>query len=119
MTSESTSVTRPQPPSASSRHRMPCPPLTLPSSLATKKFKTVRTDEVKAPMDYAIVTGWQAIMNAIFFLPINGDLLKHAHLSNGFKIIRGKPNSPQTSLTSPSSRQKDLQATEGRRCLSH
>ncbi len=41
-----------------------------------EKFKTARTDEVKAPMDYAIVTGWQAIVKAIFPSAIDGDLLK-------------------------------------------
>ncbi len=54
-----------------------------------EKFKIVRTDEVKAPMDYAIVTGWQAIMKAIFPSAIDGDLLKLVHLSNGFKMIPG------------------------------
>ena len=54
-----------------------------------EKFKTVRSDEVKAPMDYAIVTGWQAIMKAIFPSAIDGDLLKLVHLSNGFKMILG------------------------------
>lgn len=54
-----------------------------------EKFKTVRTDEVKAPMDFAIVTGWQAIMKAIFPSTIDGDLLKLVHLSNGFKAIPG------------------------------
>jgi fatty acid synthase subunit alpha, fungi type len=54
-----------------------------------EKFKTARTDEVKAPMDYAIVTGWQAIMKAIFPSAIDGDLLKLVHLSNGFKMIPG------------------------------
>jgi len=54
-----------------------------------EKFKTVRTDEVKAPMDFAIVTGWQAIMKAIFPSSIDGDLLKLVHLSNGFRVIPG------------------------------
>jgi acyl dehydratase len=54
-----------------------------------EKFKTVRTDEVKAPMDFAIVTGWQAIMKAIFPSAIDGDLLKLVHLSNGFRAIPG------------------------------
>ncbi|KAI0264369.1 fatty acid synthase [Gloeopeniophorella convolvens] len=52
-------------------------------------FKAVRTDEVKAPMDFAIVTGWQAIMKAIFPTTIDGDLLKLVHLSNGFKVVPG------------------------------
>jgi fatty acid synthase subunit alpha, fungi type len=54
-----------------------------------EKFKTVRTDEVKAPMDFAIVTGWQAIMKAIFPSTIDGDLLKLVHLSNGFRAVPG------------------------------
>ncbi|KAI9439787.1 fatty acid synthase [Lactarius indigo] len=54
-----------------------------------ENFKTTRTDEVKAPMDFAIVTGWQAIMKAIFPATIDGDLLKLVHLSNGFKIVPG------------------------------
>jgi len=54
-----------------------------------EKFKTARTDEVKAPMDFAIVTGWQAIMKAIFPSSIDGDLLKLVHLSNGFKVVPG------------------------------
>ncbi|KAG2076495.1 hypothetical protein BDR04DRAFT_694370 [Suillus decipiens] len=52
-------------------------------------FKTARTEIVKAPMDFAIVTGWQAIMKAIFPVPIDGDLLKLVHLSNGFRLIPG------------------------------
>ena len=54
-----------------------------------EKFTTTRTDEVKAPMDFAIVTGWEAIMKAIFPATINGDLLKLVHLSNGFKVVPG------------------------------
>jgi len=54
-----------------------------------EKFKAVRTDEVKTPMDFAIVTGWQAIMKAIFPSVIDGDLLKLVHLSNGFKVVPG------------------------------
>ena len=52
-----------------------------------ERFKTV--DDVKAPMDYAIVTGWQAIMKAVFPSSIDGDLLKLVHLFNGFKMILG------------------------------
>ena len=50
-------------------------------------FKSTRTDEVQAPMDFAIVTGWQAIMKAIFPKEIDGDLLKLVHLSNGFRLL--------------------------------
>ncbi|PCH42040.1 fatty acid synthase [Wolfiporia cocos MD-104 SS10] len=52
-------------------------------------FKSVRTDRAQAPMDFAIVTGWQAIMKAIFPSSIDGDLLKLVHLSNGFRIVDG------------------------------
>ncbi|EIW84299.1 fatty acid synthase [Coniophora puteana RWD-64-598 SS2] len=52
-------------------------------------FKSVRSSSVKAPMDFAIVTGWQAIMKAIFPASIDGDLLKLVHLSNGFRVVNG------------------------------
>jgi fatty acid synthase subunit beta len=54
-----------------------------------ESFKTVRRDGVQAPMDFAIVTGWQAIMQSIFPAAIDGDLLKLVHLSNGFKVVPG------------------------------
>lgn len=42
-----------------------------------------------APMDFAIVIGWKAIMKAIFPKTIDGDLLKLVHLSNGYRMIPG------------------------------
>ncbi|EKM78079.1 hypothetical protein AGABI1DRAFT_61049 [Agaricus bisporus var. burnettii JB137-S8] len=54
-----------------------------------ESFKNVRNDSVQAPMDFAIVTGWQAIMRSIFPADIDGDLLKLVHLSNGFKMVEG------------------------------
>lgn len=42
-----------------------------------------------APMDFAIVTGWKAIIKAIFPRIIDGDILKLVHLSNGFKMSPG------------------------------
>ncbi|KAH8100945.1 fatty acid synthase [Cristinia sonorae] len=54
-------------------------------------FKTTRNAEVQAPMDFAIVTGWQAIMKSVFPSTIDGDLLKLVHLSNGFKLLPGVP----------------------------
>ncbi|KAL1917786.1 uncharacterized protein VTP21DRAFT_3620 [Calcarisporiella thermophila] len=42
-----------------------------------------------APMDFAIVVGWKAIIKAIFPRTIDGDLLKLVHLSNGFRMIDG------------------------------
>ncbi len=54
-----------------------------------ESFKSVRSEKVQAPMDFAIVAGWQSIMKAIFPDAIDGDLLKLVHLSNGFKILDG------------------------------
>ncbi|KAJ7077160.1 fatty acid synthase [Mycena belliarum] len=54
-----------------------------------ESFQTVRNEQVSAPMDFAIVTGWQAIMKSIFPASIDGDLLKLVHLSNGFRMVDG------------------------------
>ena len=45
--------------------------------------------EVYAPMDFAIVVGWKAIMKAIFPKAIDGDLLRLVHLSNSFRMLPG------------------------------
>ncbi|VVT56943.1 uncharacterized protein SAPINGB_P005430 [Magnusiomyces paraingens] len=42
-----------------------------------------------APMDFAIVAGWKAIIKAIFPKVIDGDILKLVHLSNSFNMIPG------------------------------
>ncbi|ODQ82934.1 hypothetical protein BABINDRAFT_78539 [Babjeviella inositovora NRRL Y-12698] len=42
-----------------------------------------------APMDFAIVAGWKAIMKAIFPKSVDGDLLRLVHLSNGYKMLPG------------------------------
>ncbi|CCD27159.1 tetrafunctional fatty acid synthase subunit FAS1 NDAI_0J02670 [Naumovozyma dairenensis CBS 421] len=42
-----------------------------------------------APMDFAIVVGWRAIIKAIFPNTVDGDLLKLVHMSNGYKMISG------------------------------
>lgn len=44
---------------------------------------------VYAPMDFAIVIGWKAIMKAIFPKDIDGDLLRLVHLSNSFRMLPG------------------------------
>ncbi|KAJ7200860.1 acyl transferase domain-containing protein [Mycena pura] len=54
-----------------------------------ESFKTVQNELVSAPMDFAIVTGGQAIIKSIFPASINGDLLKLVHLSNGFRKVEG------------------------------
>ncbi|KAK7446754.1 fatty acid synthase alpha subunit Lsd1 [Stygiomarasmius scandens] len=54
-----------------------------------ESFKTVRQDKISAPMDFAIVAGWQAIIKAIFPFAIDGDLLKLVHLSNSFRMMKG------------------------------
>ncbi|THV02954.1 hypothetical protein K435DRAFT_852388 [Dendrothele bispora CBS 962.96] len=46
--------------------------------------KTVRQSKINAPMDFAIVAGWQAIIEAIFPKATDGDLLKLVRLSNSF-----------------------------------
>ncbi|KAI0348905.1 hypothetical protein OH77DRAFT_1594518 [Trametes cingulata] len=48
-----------------------------------------------APMNFAIVTGWQAIMTSIFPAPIDSDLLKLVHLLNGFSSAFLKVQDPQ------------------------
>ncbi|KAI0635636.1 fatty acid synthase [Trametes polyzona] len=55
----------------------------------SEAFKSARNETPLAPMDFAIVAGWQAIMKAIFPTPIDGDLLKLVHLSNGFRLLPG------------------------------
>ncbi len=45
--------------------------------------------ETFAPMDFAIVAGWKAIIKALFPKTIDGDLLKLVHLSNGFSMVPG------------------------------
>ncbi|EAU85370.1 fatty acid synthetase alpha subunit [Coprinopsis cinerea okayama7 len=52
-------------------------------------YKGARSASVRAPMDFAIVTGWQAIMKSIFPSAIDGDLLRLVHLSNGFRMVDG------------------------------
>ncbi|KAK9477444.1 acyl transferase domain-containing protein [Lipomyces japonicus] len=42
-----------------------------------------------APMDFAIVVGWKAILKALFPKTIDGDLLRLVHLSNSFKMYPG------------------------------
>ncbi|KAF8299660.1 hypothetical protein DL93DRAFT_2102899 [Clavulina sp. PMI_390] len=57
-----------------------------------EKYRTTRMAEVEVPMDFAIVTGWQYIMRAIFPDAVDGDLLKLVHLSSAFKIL--EPSKP-------------------------
>ena len=45
--------------------------------------------KVHAPMDFAIVVGWRAIIKAIFPDTVDGDLLKLVHLSNGYRMVPG------------------------------
>ncbi|KAG1096468.1 hypothetical protein G6F39_006700 [Rhizopus arrhizus] len=44
---------------------------------------------VYAPMDFAIVVGWKAIIKAIFPKVIDGDLLRLVHMSNGYRLLDG------------------------------
>lgn len=43
--------------------------------------------EQLAPMDFAIIIGWKAIMKAIFPESVDGDILKLVHLSNAYSIL--------------------------------
>lgn len=52
-------------------------------------FVTRSGKETLAPMDFAIVIGWKAIIKAIFPETVDGDLLKLVHLSNGYRMIPG------------------------------
>ena len=52
-------------------------------------YTSARNKPVQAPMDFAIVTGWKAIMKSIFPSAIDGDLLRLVHLSNGFRMVEG------------------------------
>jgi fatty acid synthase subunit beta len=52
-------------------------------------FKERRNKNILAPMDYAIVLGWQSIMKTIFPEAIDGDLINLVHLSNGFRFVEG------------------------------
>ncbi|ODO06611.1 hypothetical protein I350_03968 [Cryptococcus amylolentus CBS 6273] len=52
-------------------------------------FTVARNEKIQAPMDFAIVMGWQSVMKAIFPDDIDGDLLKLVHLSNGFRVMEG------------------------------
>ncbi|PPQ98107.1 hypothetical protein CVT26_003277 [Gymnopilus dilepis] len=59
------------------------------SSATKAKLSRLRGRKVQAPMDFTIVTGWQAIMKSVFPAAIDGDLLKLVHLSNGFRMVDG------------------------------
>lgn len=45
--------------------------------------------DLYAPMDFAIVVGWKAMMKPLFSEGIDSDLLKLVHLSNGFRMAPG------------------------------
>ncbi|KAL0959379.1 hypothetical protein HGRIS_014632 [Hohenbuehelia grisea] len=49
-----------------------------------ESFKKSRTADVKAPMDFAIVIGWQTIMKSIFLSAINSNFFKLVH---GFRMV--------------------------------
>eukprot|EP01135_Chromosphaera_perkinsii_P010233 Nk52_evm6s2062 gene=Nk52_evmTU6s2062 len=47
-------------------------------------------EALEAPMDFAIVLGWEAVIKSIFPGTINGNLLRLVHLSNSFVMKGGK-----------------------------
>lgn len=71
--------------------------------------------ETLAPMDFAIVIGWKAIMKAIFPRTIDGDLLKLVHMSNGYTMIPGaSPLKKDDVLTSDATINAVLNQTAGK-----
>lgn len=46
-----------------------------------------RTDKTMAPLDFAVVVGWESMMRAIFHDAISGEFLALVHLSNKFTIL--------------------------------
>lgn len=53
----------------------------------SRKLISSRSDKTMAPLDFAIVVGWEAMMKAIFPKAINGDFLNLVHLSNKFQLV--------------------------------
>ncbi|KAI9173008.1 fatty acid synthase alpha subunit Lsd1 [Blastocladiella emersonii ATCC 22665] len=52
-----------------------------------EQFVDCGWDQLTAPLDYAIVAGWQAVVQPLFLGLIDRDLLKLVHLSNSFKVL--------------------------------
>jgi fatty acid synthase subunit beta len=46
-------------------------------------------ERLLAPLDFAIVVAWKALMKPLFPAELDADLLKLVHLSNGFRTIPG------------------------------
>ncbi|KAH6677550.1 fatty acid synthase [Halenospora varia] len=44
---------------------------------------------LSAPLDFAVVVAWKALMRPLFANGIEGDLLKLVHLSNEFRMVHG------------------------------
>lgn len=53
----------------------------------TESFVTRGKTPLNAPLDFAIVVGWESIMEAL--LSVSGDLLRLVHLSNSFICLPG------------------------------
>ena len=43
---------------------------------------------VKAPLDFAMVVGWKAVIRSLFAKHIDGDLLSLVHLGNSFRVLK-------------------------------
>ncbi|KAG9235151.1 fatty acid synthase [Amylocarpus encephaloides] len=52
-------------------------------------FSTRLGKKLSAPLDFAIVVAWKALMRPLFAGGIRGDLLKLVHLSNEFRMVPG------------------------------
>ncbi|KAI9826698.1 MAG: beta subunit of fatty acid synthetase [Phylliscum demangeonii] len=56
--------------------------------IRSEEFSAQPGKNTGAPMDFAIVVAWKAIMQPLFSKAIGGDLLRLVHLSNGFKMVQ-------------------------------
>ncbi|ORZ36810.1 hypothetical protein BCR44DRAFT_1498577 [Catenaria anguillulae PL171] len=52
-----------------------------------EQFVDKGQDRLAAPLDYAIVAGWKAVVQPLFSGLVDGDLLKLVHLNNSFKVL--------------------------------
>ena len=52
-------------------------------------YRKLSDEKLQAPLDYAIVVAWKAIMRPLFGQELDADLLRLVHLSNSFRMING------------------------------
>jgi fatty acid synthase subunit beta len=64
-----------------------CQSIGRPLSTATISGSTGSMEKAIAPVDIAIVAGWESIIKSLFLNAIDADILKLVHLSNSFKRL--------------------------------